>query len=129
MIQELERRADSLFAGSMFTPGLEQTVVTYAWSAMRPPAGWEWKAERTEANGIFLYLSPLFRDGDGIPSGFRFAALVVTGFDGGNNPVKGDLWACRSCSAVIIPGDKDVHEGFHALVDSLLEEHNRVAET
>lgn len=66
------------------------------------------------------------REGE-IPSGFRFAGRMTIAFDGGNHPLKGDIWSCRSCAALVFPGDKDVHERFHALVDGLLDEANQVA--
>jgi hypothetical protein len=59
-------------------------------------------------------------DAPAIPSGYSFAARVTVGFDGGYHPLKGDLWKCRSCASLIVPADKDVHERFHALLDSLL---------
>lgn len=48
-----------------------------------------------------------------IPPGYSFAARVTTGFDGGNHPLKGDLWKHDECRALILPADRDAHDRWH----------------
>lgn len=50
----------------------------------------------------------------GIPSGYKFAAQAVTGFDGGNHPLSGDLWSCDRCGSLVLPARAAVHDSFHA---------------
>jgi hypothetical protein len=56
---------------------------------------------------------------DQIPSGYQFAGRITTGFDGGNHPVKGDIWSCRSCGQLILPRDAGIHEDAHTKTDQL----------
>jgi hypothetical protein len=60
-----------------------------------------------------------------IPSGFSQAGQITTHFDGGNHPIKGDVWSCRSCGCLILPVAQETHERFHAQLDSLLEAANQ----
>lgn len=50
---------------------------------------------------------------DETPDGYEFAARVTTGFDGGWHPLKGDLWSCTRCGALILPASRELHDGTH----------------
>lgn len=120
-LQELERRAGDLFRGRPLTGQLRAEIANYATTAMPPPDGYRWEVDRQEGDRqegdrLFLYVT---RVEPGIPEGYRFAARVTIGFDGGNHGLRGDLWKCERCAAVVFPGDHAEHTREHAEVDEL----------
>jgi hypothetical protein len=115
-LQELERRAGDLFEGRPLTWQLRAEVIAYAAVAMPAPEGWRWEVDRQEGDRLFLYVT---RAQPGIPEGYRFAARVTIGFDGGNHDLRGDLWKCSRCAAVIFPGDHPDHTREHEEFDEL----------
>jgi hypothetical protein len=62
-----------------------------------------------------------------IPRGYSLAGRITTGFDGGNHPIKGNVWVCLDCGSLIAAGHTDVHDRFHAQIDGLLEAANQNA--
>jgi hypothetical protein len=62
-----------------------------------------------------------------IPSGYSKAGQITTHFDGGNHPIKGDVWSCGSCGCLILPVAQNAHDRFHAQIGALLDEANQVA--
>jgi hypothetical protein len=115
-LQELERRAGDLFEGKPFTWNLRAQVTEYASAAMPPPEGYRWEVDFQEGDRLFLYVT---RVQPGIPEDYRFAARVTIGFDGGNHELRGDLWKCARCAAVVFPGDHADHTREHAEFDEL----------
>jgi hypothetical protein len=115
-LRELERRAGELFSGRPLTLQTRGDVIAYASVAMPPPGGWRWEVDREEGDRLFLYVT---RVQAGIPEGYQFAARVTIGFDGGNHELRGDLWKCERCAAVIFPGDHAEHTREHADFDEL----------
>jgi len=55
------------------------------------------------------------------PDGYTVAGQITRSFDGGNFPIKGEVWRCKACGSLLIPSDQDTHKGFHATVGSALE--------
>jgi hypothetical protein len=115
-LRELEQRANDLFAGQALTWQLRGDAVAYATAAMPPPDGYRWEVDRQEGDRLFLYVT---RAQPGIPEGYRFAARVTIGFDGGNHDLRGDLWRCERCASLIFPGDHGEHTREHAEFDEL----------
>jgi hypothetical protein len=115
-LRELERRVRELFAGRPLTWQARAEIAAYASAAMPPPDGWRWEVDRQEEGRLFLYVT---RGQPGIPEGYRFAARVTIGFDGGNHELRGDLWKCGRCAALIFPGDHADHTREHAEFDEL----------
>jgi hypothetical protein len=115
-LRELERRANELFAGQPLTRTLRAQVTQFAWAAMPAPDGYIWEVDRQDGDKLFLYVTqarPV------IAEGYRFAARVTIGFDGGNHDLRGDLWKCGRCAAVVFPGDHAEHTREHAEIDEL----------
>jgi hypothetical protein len=54
-----------------------------------------------------------------IEPGYDFAARVTLSFDGGNHPLKGDLWKCNRCAAVVYPAEYQKHDRDHAVSDEI----------
>jgi hypothetical protein len=115
-LKELERRAGSLFGGRPLTWQLRGDVIAYASTAMPPPDGYRWEVDRQEGDSLFLYVT---REQPGIPEGYRFAARVTIGFDGGSHELRGDLLSCERCAAVVFPGGHAEHTREHAEFDEL----------
>lgn len=80
-----------------------------ALQVIQPPPGYRWEADVQEGRRLSLYVVP----DSGPPKGYRFAARVTTGLDGGNHELRGDLWACTRCASVIFPESAGVHDRFH----------------
>lgn len=116
----LEEVLDGIYAGAAFTPDVIPGILEIAQQTVRAPAGYQWKVEEDGAGGLLPYLQPV----SGIPEGYRLAARVTIGFDSGNFPVKGDLWACTGCGAMICPGDRELHDRRDAEIRSLLKSGN-----
>lgn len=116
VLQELERRANDLFGGRPLTWQLRSEIAAYASIAMPAPDGYRWEVDRQEGDRLFLYVT---RVQPGIPDGYRFAARVTIGFDGGNHELRGDLWKCGRCASVVFPGDQVDHTREHEEFDEL----------
>lgn len=113
---ELERRVSALFGGQPLTGQLRAQVTEAASAAMPPPDGYRWEVDFQEGDRLFLYVT---RMEPGIPEGYRFAARVTIGFDGGNHDLRADLWRCARCAAVVFPGDHAEHTREHTEIDEL----------
>jgi hypothetical protein len=115
-LRELERRAGELFGGQPLTLQTRGDIIAYASVAMPPPEGWRWEVDRQEGDRLDFYVTRVQK---GIPDGYSFAARVTIGFDGGNHDLRGDLWKCGRCAAVIFPGDHPDHTREHEDFDEL----------
>jgi hypothetical protein len=118
-MSQMEAALNEHFAGCAVTGSLTEEIIAMASAMMPLPQGYGWHADRIadgsgRAHGsrarFLLYAAAL---ADGTPSGYGFAARVTIGFEGGSREVRGDLWKCRRCAAVIFPGDWDIHDRFH----------------
>lgn len=55
-----------------------------------------------------------------IPEGYSFAIRATVGFDGGNHPLKGDVWKCGRCAALLLPDGRPLHDEHHRKTEAAL---------
>lgn len=55
-----------------------------------------------------------------IPEGYSFAIRATVGFDGGNHPLKGDVWKCGRCAALLLPDGRPLHDEYHRKTEAAL---------
>ncbi|MCW2929995.1 MAG: hypothetical protein JWM19_957 [Actinomycetia bacterium] len=123
LVSDLESALEKAYGGTALTPDVIPGILAMAEQVIPAPAGYRWAVEE-DCGNLFPYLQPA----DEMPEGYRFAARVTAGFDGGNHEVQGDLWSCKACGSVILPGDRELHDKRDAEIRSLLESGNMRAE-
>jgi len=123
-LQALEAVLNEEFTGQALNEVLRVNVLAVCGTMIQPPAGYRWQVEQYDSR-LYPYLERL----TGLPEGYRFAARVTIGFDGGNHPLRADLWGCTRCSSIIFPDGREGHDRFHAGIDGLLDGANQVAVT
>lgn len=112
--QELGRLEGDLaraFEGQVLTGALKASVLELAQARIPAPEGYRWRVEASQEGGrtvLFTWLDGSARD-QGIPEGYRWAARVITGYDGGNHELADDL-----CGSVVIPDGHEAHTRSHA---------------
>lgn len=115
LMADLEARVSEAYAGQALSWDMRPGILALAEAVIPAPACYRWEIELKAGDQAQLYLE---RSG-GLPDGYRFAARVITGFDGGSHPLRGDLWACKRCGSAVIPDDCQAHDRHHAEVDEL----------
>lgn len=108
-MRDLETRVTRALGGLPVNADLFTQAIELASQIIPAPAGYRWEADVQEGHRLSLYVVSI----SGIPEGYRFAARVTIGFDGGNHDLRGDLWACTRCAAVIFPDGTGLHDRFH----------------
>lgn len=113
-MRDLETRVNQVLQGIPVTADTLAQATQMATQILPPPPGYRWEADVQEEHRMSLYVVSV----SGIPEGYRFAARVTTGFDGGNHELRGDLWACERCASVVTPDGTGAHDRFHEEVSA-----------
>lgn len=110
ILNHLQMKLDEMFTGQPWLPDVVSNILAFLEQSFPAPPTHRWELSQVGTGTVYVNLVPR----NGVPAGYSFAARVTIGMDGGNHPLKGDLWKHDECGCLIFPGDKDAHDRFHA---------------